>query len=91
MRGSDAVYAAIQASDFSSLPGRSARAGRAVETTAGTDEFTEDDGDDMLFLLEREAEGKLTPVLMEKLRFLRAKYRQSKKQADSPLDCHYSL
>lgn len=87
----DAVYAAIQASDFSSLPGRSARAGRAAETTAGTDEFTEDDGDDMLFLLEREAEGKLTPVLMEKLRFLRAKYRQSKKQADSPLDCHYSL
>lgn len=82
----DAVYAAIQSSDFSSLSGCSARAGQAAETTAGRDEFTEDDGDDMLFLMEREEEGKLTPALMEKLRFLRVKYRKSKKQGVSPPD-----
>lgn len=47
--------------------------------TAGLGEFTEDDENDMLFLMECEEEGKLTSMLAEKLRGLREKYRRSKK------------
>ena len=47
--------------------------------TVGLGEFTEDDENDMLFLMECEEEGKLTSMLAEKLRGLREKYRRSKK------------
>lgn len=75
----DAVYAAIRTSDFSGLSRRAAEDETAVEETTAWGEFTEDDENDMLFLMECEEEGKLPPMLMEKLRVLREKYRKSKK------------
>lgn len=73
----DAVYSAIQSSDFSSL---SRMDGDVKPAGTGNEvKFTEDDRSDMLFLMECEEEGKITPVLMERLRIMREKYRASKK------------
>lgn len=69
----------IQTSDFSGLVSNDKLVKSDAVCNTDKVKFTEDDKSDMLFLMECEEEGTLSPMLMEKLRDLREKYKMSKK------------